>query len=213
MYSSFKILLLASLLFFVACTDKSDAEESADVGVDVGESSQEMPSVESINFEGAEPGSPARTHIASSSRRGVVSANAPLETTAFLPTEDATAFLGTESLSSSSLAGQSASENYNSIRYAPADEPETFGLALQIWKHDEASTSERLEDLRSQFLSVDDPRHSDAPEGSFTSRRAGIRTFVFPAEDHSHIFALSCDTTTCLDWTDLYEMGIDIASR
>lgn len=195
--------------------DESDgtSDESSDVGVDVDE---DMPSVESIDYESAEPsGPPARIHVESSSSRGVISEAPPLPAGDFLTQEQAEKIITGTDLETLQLSGQSASQTHNSVRYAPKGaEYEVFGVALQVWDVDdeEQSAEERIAELRDQFLNVDDVDVDFAPKGAFVSRRSGIRTLVFPAEEDPHVFVLSCDTDHCDQWDDLFGLGQEIAA-
>lgn len=210
-------LMAALLLVLVACNDRTDeaAQGQPDAGHDVGDEAQgHYPTAETIDFDDAQPGEPTRTHITSSSRRAVVSADPPLVADRFLSLEDARAFIPNTALSRSTIAGQSPSSTYNSLRYAPVDDSAHFGVGLQIWRlDDETPAQERLSELRAQFLNVAIPTHADAPSGSFVSERAGLRTFVVPSADERHLFALTCGLEHCSEWAQLYELGLEIAAR
>lgn len=213
-------LLLSSAIVggLLGCSDRVDgstskvpSEEHAeiDVGADIVEHTAEA----KVAFDEAEPASPGRTKVNASRRRGVISNDPPLSTTAFLTADDIQPFFHDDAVETAPIAGQSPSPTYNSIRFAPSEHPHQFGIGLQIWQLEEISAPERLTELRAQYLNVRKPDHKDAPRTSFISERAGIRTFVFASKDDSHLFALSCGSEHCPDWTPLYELGLKLAGQ
>lgn len=208
-------LLSATLL---GCSDRGDDRSQPssehdlteeDAGTDISEQLAES----AVPFDQAIPAEPSRTIVSPAHRRGVIANNPPLAAENFLSPEESKALLGDTELEISKIAGQPPSSTYNSIRYAPAEHPDQFGLGLQIWHLDGTSPAERLTKLRGQFLNVARADHKDAPRTSFISERAGIRTFVFSSKDDSHLFALSCGLETCPDWPPLYDLGLKIANR
>ena len=203
---------VVALGLLTGCPDSDDdpsAMDSPDAGFDA---QVETPSVKSIDFEGAAPATaPQRIHIESSQRRGVISESPPLEIGSFLAPEVVTQFLGVSEFDSYPIPGQDISTTYNGLRYSSA--PDEFGIGLQVWDLSDADETpqQRLEELRGQFLNVDD--HSEAPPQSFTSRRAGIRTVVFAGENTPHLFILSCSREICQDWDDLASFSARLASQ
>ena len=216
-------IAFAALITFslAACSDESDAEESAppaaaeeeaDAGYDV---DQAIPSVESIDVAAAESASPPRIHVESSRQRGIIPEREPFAADAFLDTEMAERLVSGTDLEVVPIAGQGSSPTHNSVRYAPAGaDDDVFGIGIQVWDLSESdlTTAQRLAELRDQFLNVSDADHDEAPQGSFTSRRSGIRNFVFAADDEPLIFVLSCDVDHCHEWDDLFELGAEIAA-
>lgn len=205
--------LLTTTLF--ACSDRGDEPQpqaTTQIEEDVGTDTDEAPLKAAPNFEEASPGTPTRTIVSAANHRGIIADNPPLAAQNFLSPQDIEPLLGDAELESSQIAGQPPSATYNSIRYAPTESPDQFGLGLQIWRLEKGSLTERLTELRGQFLNVQKADHKDAPSTSFISERAQIRTFVFPSKDELHLFALSCDLKSCPDWAPLYELGTKLAN-
>ncbi len=214
--------LSAMALLLMGCPDDGEDQAGAgdgatgDAGVDV---AQETPSVESIDFDGAQPAaSPQRIHVESSTKRGVISETPHLQISEFLDAEMAAELIsGADAdLETVQLPGQSPSTSHNSLRYVPRGaDHDDFGVGIQVWDLSEASVSleERLANLRDQFLNVSDADHPDLPQGAFTSRRSGIRSLVFSGQSTPHLFVLSCDASHCRDWDDLLSLGSAIAGE
>lgn len=213
-YKALPLLLAAALGFHSGCFDDADDTEvgAADVGVD---SDQEIPSVESIDFDGANTAeAPAKVHIESSNQRAVITSTGILNAQKFLPADQAAQLLPGQESEIADFPGQTASETYNALRYVPRQTTQpVFGVGLQIWdlRQGDTEPTARLQDLRDQFLNVANPPADDAPDGAFTSQRSGIRSYAFAGENH--LFILSCDTSECQSWDALIDLGNDIASQ
>lgn len=226
----FRLFHISSLLVVIcavallACSDDEEDGESAaageatvDAGYDAEHEQQQIPSVESIDFESTESGTASpRIHVESSTQRGVIAEDPSLAADTFLDRERARKIIGDADIEVLSVAGQNASPTQNSIRYVPAGgELDLFGVGLQIWDLSDAASgsSERLAELREQFLNVDDADGENAPDGAFTSRRAGIRNLIFTGEEDPYIFVLSCDVDHCEGWDEMVELGAEIAAE
>ncbi len=199
-----------------ACSDGSEDDDGpsgiqADAGTDT---DHQMPSAEPIDFESTEPADPQRIHVESSQKRAVISDEPPLATEDFFPVEQAERLIPGTDLEAHTIFGQQSSPTHNSIRYAPLGaDLDIFGAALQIWdlEGEETTPDQRHAELRQQFLNVDDDL-TDAPEDAFFSRRSGIQSVVFTAEEGPYVFILSCDTDHC-ERQDLIEMATTIAAE
>ena len=215
--SAFLSFVVIALIAATGCFGDDDeaAEPTEELGADVGyDADQELPSVESIDFESAAPSTPPRIHVESSAKSGVIADDPPLRADSYFSDEQASKILGNTDVEAQPVAGQGSSPQHNSIRYAPVGaDGDLFGVGLQIWDLSDAdiAPAERLAELREQFLNVQDL--DDAPDGSFGSRRSSIRNFVFTSEDDPYLFILSCDVDHCTDWDDLIELGSDLATR
>ncbi len=198
-----------------ACSDEKTEEEAAleaDAGTDA---DQDMPSVESVDFDDSEPSEPQRIHVESSSKRGVISDDPPLAMDDFFSQDDAERLITDTDLETITIAGQDVSPTQNSIRYAPAGaEHDIFGVGLQVWdmSDEEMDAPQRVAALRQQFLNVDDDIDG-ASDDAFLSERSGIRSLVFLPDEGPYVFILSCDVDHCSDVDELVQMGNAIAAE
>lgn len=215
------LLTAAALLLTVACSDEDTdvADPEADAGADVEHhqpEAEDRPNADSIDPEDLEPAGLERIYVESASSAGVISDDAPLRADSFFDTDLATPLVGTDQLDATSLAGQSPSSSYNSIRYTPADSDNPgFGAALQIWdvEDEDYDGVQRVDELSDQFLGVQ-PVESDELSGpAFISQRADLRTLVFAGDSTDYVFALTCDVDTCPTTDALIAAGGEIAAN
>lgn len=206
-------LLAAATVAFSACSDETDEDVAveADAGTDT---DYKAPSVDSVDFEGAQPSEPQRIHVESSQKRGVISDDPPLGADEFFTEEQAQRLIPGTDLETHTIVGQDVSPTQNSIRYTPAGAAkDIFGASLQVWDLDGAdlTAGQRRAELREQFLNVEDDLE-DAPRDAFLSRRSGIQSLIFTAEEGPYVFVLSCDVDHC-ERDELIEMASNIAGE
>ena len=217
--TSLPIWATAVALCLMGCSDETDEtrQELSEVGVDVGvDTDHEMPSVESIDFEASETTDRPSIRVESAQHRAVISETPPLDANSFLSEEMAERIIINTDLGVRSIDGQDVSQTQNAIRYAPKGaEDELFGVGLQIWDltDKDMEPQQRVDALRDQFLNTRSADDEGAPQGAFTSRRSGIQSLIFAANSEPYVFVLSCDTISCPDWDELYEVGTEIAQR
>ena len=210
------VVLIVASTSVVACSDdEPTVDPEADAGTDVDESGEadDLPSVETIDRDGAEPAEVERIHVESSQKTGVIPSDPPLGAESYFDADLAGQLVDADDLRVSPIAGQHGAGSHDAIRFAPADD-DRFGAGLQIWdlEGEDISPEERLDELRDQFLGTTDAG-DEAPDGAFLSQRSGIRNIVFVAESGPYLFVLSCDDDHCSNTRTMTELAAEIAAN
>ncbi|MBA2664828.1 MAG: hypothetical protein H0U74_21245 [Bradymonadaceae bacterium] len=159
---------------------------------------------------------PQAQHIASTPRPATIAKEAPLDVAQLLPSADAQKLIGRGAVTTEPLLGKPASPNYNAMMFRATNAPASYGVGLQVWKLEDASSAEaRLGELKGQYLSVLKvaPAGATIKSPSFLAERAGIRSYLFVSEKSPHVVGLSCASDVCKSWSALVTLGSEIESR
>lgn len=212
------LCLVAAVGLLYGCDNDAEPPSQEDAGVDSTGSQTASESPSGAPDTGSSPDASSGESVrptATADRSGTLEDQPPLEIEGLLKRDDVSSIADAESFEQADLPGRRPSPNYNARRFRPGS-GDAYGAGLQVWSldsNDEAS--ERLSELRSQYLNVSDPPESagSLAESGFVSTRSGIRNFVFTVASPPRVVAVSCSAPVCDSNEALAKLARRVAGR
>lgn len=211
------LCLVAVVGLLYGCDNDTEPGPSDDAGVDsttAPSRAEATPSPDSGTSSETSEGESAPA-IATADRSGTLKPEPPLEIDGLMKSDDVASVADGKDFRTTKLPGREPGPNYNAQRLRPP-QGDDYGAGLQVWSFSsEKEAKKRLEELRSQYLAVQDPPDSAGPlaDSGFVSARSGIRNFVFSVDSPARVVAVSCSEAVCDSNETLAKLARRVAGR